>query len=262
MSEAIQVSLSGRVAEIALARPQTRNALSIEVMEALIAALDAIAADDAVRCVLLYGQGPAFCAGHDLKELTSHRADADGGRAFFERTFALCGDLMTRMAGLQQPVIAAVEGVATAAGCQLVASCDLAVAGAAARFATPGVSIGLFCSTPAVALTRTLAPKHAMEMLMTGDMVDANEAMRIGLVNRVAPAGEALTAARVLADRIAAQSPAALRVGKRAMHAQMGLPLERAYELASEAMVQNLLDADAIEGIDAILSKRPPRWPS
>lgn len=262
MSEAIHVGLEGPVAVIALARPEARNALSVAVMEALIAALDAIAADDAVRVVLVHAHGPAFCSGHDLKELTAHRADEDDGRAFFERTFALCGELMTRIVSLPQPVIAAVEGVATAAGCQMVASCDLAVAGAAARFATPGVNIGLFCSTPAVALTRALAPKHAMEMLMTGDMIDAEQAMRIGLVNRVAPVGEALAAARALADMIGAKSPAALKVGKRAVRAQTGLSLERAYELASEAMVENLLDKDAVEGIDAILSKRPARWPS
>src|SRR6187401_1794282 len=176
-------------AVLILNRPQTRNSLSEAMLTALSDALTEIAADKAVRAVVIAANGPAFCAGHDLKELTSRRSDPDGGRAYFRYMMSLCSKAMLQIVNLPRPVIAAVQGVASAAGCQLVASCDLAVASDAARFATPGVNIGLFCSTPMVALSRNVARKHAMEMLLTGDMIDAAEARRIGLVNRLVPAG-------------------------------------------------------------------------
>lgn len=249
------------VAHLTLNRPGARNALSEALLDAMTAALGALADDRTVRAVVLSGAGPAFCAGHDLKEMTAHRADADRGRAYFADILGRCSAMMQRIVRLPQPVIAAVEGVATAAGCQLVASCDLAVAGEAARFGTPGVSIGLFCSTPMVALSRNLAPKHAMELLLTGDLADAETAARMGLVNRVVAPGAALAEATALARRIAQKSPVALRVGKRAFYEQTEMPLGEAYAHASAVMVENMLARDAEEGIGAFLDKRAPAWP-
>lgn len=248
------------VALLVLNRPETRNALSRGMMAALAAALAGIADDPRVRCVVLAAEGPAYSAGHDLKELAAARAGADGGRAVFAATMAECSALMQAVVGLAQPVIAAVEGVATAAGCQLAASCDLVVAGEAARFCTPGVDIGLFCSTPAVALSRAVAPKHAMEMLLLGEMVAAAEAHRMGLVNRVVPAGGAVVAAMALGHRIAARSAVAVRLGKRGFNAQAGRSLAEAYAVAGQVMVENLLAADAAEGIGAFLGKRAAEW--
>lgn len=249
----------GAVATLTLANPATRNALSLAMLDALARALDAIAMNDAIRVVLLQAEGPAFCAGHDLKELTARRNDPDRGRAFFETTMRACSAVMQKIVALPQPVIAAVDEMATAAGCQLVASCDLAVAGPRARFCTPGVDIGLFCSTPAVALSRNVAPKQAMEMLLTGVPIDSAEALRIGLVNRVSPEG-ARTGARSLATLIAQKSPQAIRFGKTAFYAQREAPLAAAYDLASAVMTENMLADDAIEGIAAFLGKRPPNW--
>jgi enoyl-CoA hydratase/carnithine racemase len=249
----------GAIATLTLANPATRNALSLATLEAIALALDAIAKDDAIRVVLLQADGPAFCAGHDLKELTARRNDPDRGRTFFETTMRACSTAMQKIVTLPQPVIAAVDEMATAAGCQLVASYDLAVAGPRARFCTPGVDIGLFCSTPAVALSRNVAPKQAMEMLLTGVPIDAAEALRIGLVNRLSPDG-ARTGARGLAERIAQKSPQAIRFGKKAFYAQRELPLAEAYDLASATMIDNMLADDAIEGIGAFLGKRPPNW--
>ena len=250
----------GAVAHLTLARPGSRNALCLEMMGELADHLSAISRDPAVLCVVLSGEGPAFCAGHDLREITAARAAPDEGRALFEETMGRCSSLMQQIAALPQPVITAVEGVATAAGCQLVATCDLAVAGAAARFCTPGVDIGLFCSTPGVALGRAVAPKHAMEMLLTGDMIGAEDAHRFGLVNRIVPQGRALEAALAWAGQIATKSPQALRMGKATFRRQMACPLPEAYDLASRAMVENLLKADASEGIGAFLDKRAPTW--
>ncbi len=250
----------GAVAVLTLNRPASRNSLSRAMLAALQADLAAIAGDDRIRAVVLAANGPAFSAGHDLKELTAHRADPDGGEAFFKECMAACGAVMQAVAGLPQPVMAAVEGVATAAGCQLVATCDLAVAGETARFATPGVDIGLFCSTPAVALSRAVARKPAMEMLLLGEMVPAEEARRIGLVNRVVPAGQAMETAMGLARRIASRSALAVRLGKRSFNRQLGLPLPDAYEAAGAAMVENLLAEDAAEGIGAFVGKREPVW--
>jgi enoyl-CoA hydratase/carnithine racemase len=237
-----------------------RNPLSEAMLRALSDALRAAAADAAVHVVVLAADGPAFSAGHDLKELTAHRADADRGRQFFDYTMRTCADLMTQIVRLPKPVIAEVEGIATAAGCQLVASCDLAVAGANARFATPGVSIGLFCSTPMVALSRNVSRKHAMHMLLTGDLVDAVRAREIGLVNEVVPAGEAPAAAHALAARIAARSPLTLKIGKEAFYRQLEYDLDEAYAYAAEVMVENMMARDAEEGIGAFIEKREPTW--
>jgi enoyl-CoA hydratase/carnithine racemase len=250
----------GAVAVLTLNRPGARNSLSRDMLATLAAQLDAIAADDRVRAVVLAAAGPVFCAGHDLKELTAHRADPDGGAAFFKECMAACGGVMQAVAGLPQPVVAAVQGVATAAGCQLVATCDLAVAADTAKFCTPGVDIGLFCSTPAVALSRAVARKPAMEMLLLGEMVPAEEARRIGLVNRVVPAAAVLDTATDLARRIASRSAVAVRMGKRSFNRQLGLPLPDAYEAAGAVMVENLLAADAVEGIGAFTGKREPVW--
>jgi enoyl-CoA hydratase/carnithine racemase len=250
----------GAVAVLTLNRPAARNSLSRDMLAALAARLGEIAADDGVRAVVLAAAGPVFCAGHDLKELTARRADPDGGAAFFQECMAACGGVMQAVAGLPQPVVAAVQGIATAAGCQLVATCDLAVAADTAKFCTPGVDIGLFCSTPAVALSRAVARKPAMEMLLLGEMVPAEEARRIGLVNRVVPAGQALDATMDFARRIASRSAVAVRMGKRSFNRQLGLPLPDAYEAAGAVMVENLLAADAAEGIGAFTGKREPVW--
>ncbi len=248
------------VARLTLARAATRNSLSDEMLDALAAALSAIEQDRSVRAVVIAAEGPAFSAGHDLKAIQAHRGDADRGRAYFDDVLARCAAVMTSIVRLPQPVIAAVEGVATAAGCQLVASCDLAVAGEAARFCTPGVNIGLFCSTPMVALSRNLSPKRAMEMLLLGEMIDAKTALEFGLVNRLVPAGGALEAAMGLAQGVAGKSAATVMVGKRAFYAQAELGLDEAYALARRVMVDNMLARDAEEGIGAFLDKRPPRW--
>jgi enoyl-CoA hydratase/carnithine racemase len=248
------------IATLTLNRPQARNPLSEAMLAALSEAFTAIAADRTVKVVILTAAGPVFSAGHDLKEMTAHRADSDRGRAYFADTLGRCSAMMQQITALPQPVIAAVEGTATAAGCQLVASCDLAVAGEAARFCTPGVHIGLFCSTPMVALSRNLSAKHALEMLLLGEMVPAVEAARMGLINRVLPAGDALAEARRLAAIIASKSPATVKMGKRAFYEQREMGLKAAYDHASAVMVENMLARDAEEGIGAFVEKRPPVW--
>jgi enoyl-CoA hydratase/carnithine racemase len=246
---------SDGIAWLTLNRPQARNALSMALMQTLEAELAVIADDAAVKVVVVGGAGPAFCAGHDLHELRAH-PDRDA----YEAVFALCSKLMQRIVGLAKPVIARVHGVATAAGCQLVASCDLAVAAETARFATPGVNIGLFCSTPMVALSRSVGRKAAMEMLLTGDLVDAVRARELGLVNRVVPEAGLDAAVAALAGQIAGKSPLTVAIGKAAFYRQAELPLENAYAYASEVMVRNMMARDAAEGIDAFLDKRPPVW--
>ncbi|CAH1649772.1 Enoyl-CoA hydratase [Hyphomicrobiales bacterium] len=250
------------IATLTLNRPQARNPLSEAMLAALGDAFTAIAADRSVRAVILAAAGPVFSAGHDLKEMTAHRADPDRGRAYFADVLGRCSAVMQQITALPQPVIAAVEGTATAAGCQLVASCDLAAAGSDARFCTPGVHIGLFCSTPMVALSRNLSAKHAMEMLLLGEMVPADEALRMGLVNRVVPAGGALGEARRLAAIIASKSPATVKIGKRAFYKQREMGLKAAYDHASAVMVENMLARDAEEGIGAFMEKRAPIWES
>ena len=243
------------ICTLTLNRPAQRNALSIGLMEAIIAELDRIKADASVRVAIFTGAGPAFCAGHDLRELRS-----DPSRAHIEKTFALCSAMMQRIIALPQPVIAAVHGIATAAGCQLVATCDLAVAAEEAHFATPGVNIGLFCSTPMVALSRVVPRKQAMEMLLTGDPIDAPTALRLGLVNRLAPTPQVMEEALALAAEIIAKSPFTLKIGKEAFYRQAELGLGEAYDYASQVMTENMMALDAQEGIDAFLEKRRPEW--
>jgi enoyl-CoA hydratase/carnithine racemase len=248
------------IATLTLNRGQSRNPLSEGMLAALSETFGALAKDRSVRAVILAADGPVFSAGHDLKEMSAHRTDADRGRAYFKDVLGRCSAMMQQITALPQPVIAAVEGTATAAGCQLVATCDLAVAGVAAKFCTPGVHIGLFCSTPMVALSRNLSAKHAMEMLLLGEMVPANEAARMGLVNRVVPAGDALTEARRLAGVIASKSPATVKIGKHAFYQQREMGLAAAYDRASAVMVENMLARDAEEGIGAFMEKRQPVW--
>jgi enoyl-CoA hydratase/carnithine racemase len=232
--------------------------------EALIAALqeavDRLSRDPDVACVVLTGHGPAFSSGHDLKEMTARRADADGGRAYYAHMMDVCARMMQSIVRSPKPFIAAIEGVASAAGCQLVATCDLAVAGADARFATPGVNIGLFCSTPMVALSRNVSRKRAMEMLLLGEMLGAADAADYGLVNRVVPAGKALDEAMAMAKLIASKSTATVAIGKEAFYAQLEAPLAQAYAQAADVMVRNMMYRDAEEGIGAFIEKRPPNW--
>jgi enoyl-CoA hydratase/carnithine racemase len=248
------------VAVLTLNQPQTRNSLSEATLEALGDALTAIAHDGAVRVVVLAANGPAFSAGHDLKELNRHRSNGDRGRAYFKHIMTMCSTMMQQIVTLPQPVIAAVQGTATAAGCQLVASCDLAVASRAAKFATPGVNIGLFCSTPMVALARNVSRKHAMEMLLTGEPISAERAERIGLVNRVVAAGREREEAVNLARSIAGKSALTVKIGKEGFYRQLEMPLTEAYEYVSGVMVENMLARDAEEGIGAFIEKREPKW--
>jgi enoyl-CoA hydratase/carnithine racemase len=250
----------GSIAILTLNRPEARNSLSEALLAALGDAFTEIAHEPKVRAVVLAANGPAFSAGHDLKEFKSHRSDSDRGRAYFKYIMELCSTVMQQIVNLPQPVVAAVQGVATAAGCQLIASCDLAVASAAAKFATPGVNIGLFCSTPMVALSRNVARKHAMEMLLTGDMIRAEDALRIGLVNRVIAPGTEREEALALGRKIAAKSAHVVKIGKEAFYRQVELGLKDAYRYAAEVMVENMLARDAEEGIDAFVEKREPKW--
>ncbi|HEX4409844.1 MAG TPA: enoyl-CoA hydratase [Xanthobacteraceae bacterium] len=248
------------IAILTLNRPQARNSLSQALLESLSDALTAIAHERSVRAVIIAANGPVFSAGHDLKELNAHRSDPDRGRAFFKHIMGLCSTVMQQIVMLPQPVIAAVHATATAAGCQLVASCDLAIASHAAKFATPGVNIGLFCSTPMVAVSRNVPRKHAMEMLLTGDMISAEDAQQIGLVNRVVAAGQEHAEAFKLAEKIAGKSMLTVKIGKEAFYRQAEMPLAEAYKYTSDVMVENMLARDAEEGISAFIEKRDPTW--
>ncbi|ARM87873.1 crotonase/enoyl-CoA hydratase family protein [Rhizobium sp. CIAT894] len=236
------------------------NALSIALLEALMAELDKAESDADIRVVVIASTGNVFSAGHDLKELTAHRADEDQGAAFFERTFRLCADLMLKIAHLPKPVIAEVDGLATAAGCQLVASCDLAICTDTSTFCTPGVNIGLFCSTPMVAVSRAAHRKQAMEMLLTGETIDASTAKDFGLINRIVPKQYLAQVVSKYAGVIASKSPLTLKIGKEAFYRQLELPVEAAYDYAAKVMVDNMLTQDAQEGIGAFLGKRKPEW--
>ncbi len=244
------------VTTLTLNRPGTRNALSLAMLQALRGAVRDLAPDPRVRVVILAGAGPAFCAGHDLKELRAN----DFGEGYSEALFVECAELMQEIQRLPKPVIGRVHGIATAAGCQLVATCDLAVAADDARFATPGVNIGLFCSTPMVALSRNLASKHALEMLLTGDLIDAPTALRFGLINAAVPAEDLVGRTAALARRIAEKSPLTLAIGKEAFYRQPELPLASAYDYTRDVMVENLQTTDAREGICAFIDKRQPEW--
>ena len=251
----------GPVAVLTLNRPEARNCLSEDLLAALRAAIAEIGGSDAIRAIVITGAGSAFSSGHDLKELSSHRGDPDQGKAYFAKIMDACSRMMLSIVRSPKPVIAAVNGIATAAGCQLVATCDLAVASQDARFATPGVNIGLFCSTPMVALSRNLSRKAAMEMLLLGDMVAANEAKELGLVNRVVKPDETVNAAVELGRKVAEKPKATLKIGKEAFYRQLEMPLGEAYAYASAVMVENMLHEEAKEGIGAFLEKRQPRWP-
>ena len=248
------------ILRLTLNDPGRRNALSEAMLEALGEAFDAASASPEVRVVVLAAVGPVFCAGHDLKQMTAARQNADRGRAYFTKILNQCSSVMQKVVTCPKPVIAEIDGVATAAGCQLVASCDLAVASEAAQFCTPGVHIGLFCSTPMVALSRNLANKHAMEMLLTGDMVPASRAAEMGLVNQVVSSAELRAASMALAGRIAAKSSLTVATGKRAFYQQKEMDLVAAYNYASQIMVENMLARDAEEGIAAFIEKRTPDW--
>ena len=245
----------GGVTTLTLNRPQQFNALSFEMLEALIAAVEAIAADERVRVVVIAGEGKAFCAGHDLKEMRGNYT-----LAFQQRLFRLCGKFMMKLTELPQPVIARVHSIATAAGCQLVSMCDLAVAADSARFAVSGINVGLFCATPSVGLSRNMGRKEAFEMLVTGDFIDAHEAQRRGLVNRVVPADQLDAEVARLAASIIAKSPVAVRMGKQMFYKQLEMGLDAAYQLAAETMACNMMCEDAAEGIDAFVAKRKPAF--
>jgi enoyl-CoA hydratase/carnithine racemase len=251
----------GPVAVLTLNRPEARNSLSEAMIGALHGAVDEIGRSDPVRAIVVTGAGTAFSSGHDLKELTAHRNDPDRGQAYFAKIMGACSDMMLAIVRCPKPVIAGVNGIATAAGCQLVSSCDLAVASDQARFATPGVNIGLFCSTPMVALSRNVSRKAAMEMLLLGEIVSAQDAQAFGLVNRVVAPDRVVNEAVELGRRIAEKPKRTLKIGKEAFYRQLDMPLEDAYRYASTVMVENMLDAEAEEGIGAFIEKRAPRWP-
>ena len=248
------------VLRLTLNDPARRNALSEAMLTELGTAFAEAARNSAVRVIVLAANGPAFCAGHDLKEMTAGRAAGDRGRAYFTRVLTQCSGVMQGIVTCPKPVIAEVTGIATAAGCQLVASCDLAIAADTARFSTPGVHIGLFCSTPMVALSRNVAHKHAIEMLLTGDMTPAAHAAEIGLVNRAVSPDALREEVMQMARKIASKSAMSLATGKRAFYAQAEMPLAEAYDHATRVMVENMLARDAEEGIGAFIEKRAPQW--
>tara|TARA_R110002073_G_scaffold29461_7_gene92762 strand:+ start:1365 stop:2159 length:795 start_codon:yes stop_codon:yes gene_type:complete len=245
----------GKIAVLTLNRPDARNALSESLLASMQTALDDLKDDPAIHVVVLRGEGPGFCSGHDLKELAGSR-DA----SYFESLLARCSKMMTTIKQLPQPVIAAVHGIATAAGAQLVATCDLAIASNDARFATPGTNIGLWCSTPMVAVSRSVSQKAAMEMLLTGDLIDADTAFRFGLINRVVPQKSLMDEVMALAEKLAAKSRLVLGLGKEAFYRQGEMDIADAYAYASDVMVHNMMKKDAVEGIDAFLNKRQPVW--
>jgi enoyl-CoA hydratase/carnithine racemase len=250
----LTLALEGRTAIVTLNRPEQRNALSLALMREMLACLSELEGNAEARCIILAAAGTAFCSGHDLREMTGLGAEA------FEEIFRVCTEMMTKIQTVPQPVIAEVQGIATAAGCQLVATCDLAIASERASFATPGVRIGLFCSTPMVAVSRAVGRKRALEMLLTGDAIDAWTAADWGMVNRVVPEAELRAATLALADRIGQASGFTLKTGKQAFYRQADLPQAEAYAFTEQVMTENALAADAQEGICAFLEKRKPRW--
>lgn len=260
MSDILLRQDQNAVASLTLNAPQKLNALSDEMLSALQSELDQIAGDTSLRAVIIKAEGKAFCAGHDLKQMTAARAGADGGKAYFQDLFARCGALMTSITKLPQPVIAQVHGIATAAGCQLVASCDMAVAAQGTRFGVNGVNIGLFCSTPMVALSRNIPRKQAFEMLTTGEFINADKAASFGLVNRVVPADELESATLALARQVAGQLGVAVKIGKEAFYNQAEMTLADAYTYTAEVMAENMLYGDTEYGIATFLDKRHPEW--
>jgi enoyl-CoA hydratase/carnithine racemase len=248
------------VLRLTLNDSKRRNALSEEMMSSISSALNMASSSQDVKVIIISANGPAFCSGHDLKQMSAGRQNDDDGKSYFTKVFASCSALMQQIVNHPKPVIAEVSGVAAAAGCQLVACCDLAIAGKSAQFVTPGVNIGLFCSTPMVALSRNVSTKAAMEMLLTGEMIDSKKAEKIGLVNRVVE-DDALEQETIgLANLIASKSSMVLETGKKAFYSQREMPLSKAYEFASKVMVDNMLKHDAMEGINAFIEKRQPEW--
>ena len=256
----LEREVTGAVTHLRMNAPERLNALSDEMIAALHAALDEIAEDPSVRAVVLSGAGKAFCAGHDLKQMTAGRQADDGGAAYFKDLFDRCAAMMARVQSLPQPVIAQVHGIATAAGCQLVATCDMAVAAHGTRFGVNGVNIGLFCSTPMVALSRNIPRKQAFEMLTTGTFIETDRAAELGLINRSVPGDTLEAETRALAEQVASKLGSAVRIGKQAFYAQMEMPVAQAYEFTGEVMVHNMLRDDTREGIAAFIDKRDPNW--
>ncbi|WP_299199536.1 enoyl-CoA hydratase [uncultured Tateyamaria sp.] len=256
----LEREVTGAVAHLRMNAPDRLNALSDEMIAELHGALDDVANDSSVRAVVLSGAGKAFCAGHDLKQMTAGRQSADGGTAYFKDLFDRCAAMMARIQSLPQPVIAQVHGIATAAGCQLVATCDLAVAAHGTRFGVNGVNIGLFCSTPMVALSRNIPRKQAFEMLTTGEFIEAARAVELGLVNHAVPTEELDATAHDLANRIADKLGSAVKIGKQAFYEQLQMPIAQAYTYTGEVMVANMMNPDTVEGIDAFIEKRAPNW--
>lgn len=256
----LERSDTGAIAHLTLNAPERLNALSDEMLAALQTELDALRDDRSIRAVILSGAGKAFCAGHDLKQMTAGRQAEDGGKAYFTDLFNRCARMMMSIQSLPQPVIAQVHGIATAAGCQLVATCDLAIAADSTRFGVNGVNIGLFCSTPMVALSRNIPRKHAFEMLTTGDFIPAQRAAELGLINRAVPETELQQETWALAEKLASKLGAAVKIGKQAFYEQIQMPLEQAYAYAGEVMAQNMMHRDTEEGISAFIEKRPPNW--
>jgi enoyl-CoA hydratase/carnithine racemase len=261
MTEVVRLEKNKGVARLTLNDEPTRNSLSLNMMQALHETLQACEDDRTIGAVIIASTGKVFSSGHNLKELSAHRSDADAGLGYFEQTFGLCAEMMMAISHHRCAVIAEVDGLASAAGCQLVATCDLAYASPRAGFCTPGVNIGLFCSTPMVAVSRSVSPKHAMEMLLVGDVHDAEFAARVGLINAVVPQNELTAHTMRLADKIASKSQAAIRYGKRTFHEQAARPLREAYALTAGVMARNMLDGAACEGLDAFITKRHPQWP-
>ncbi|MDX1743041.1 MAG: enoyl-CoA hydratase [Ruegeria sp.] len=251
---------TGAVATLKLNAPDRLNALSDEMLAALQAEFDALSGDTSIRAVIIRGEGKAFCAGHDLKQMTAGRQAEDGGKAYFQDLFGRCARMMLSIRSLPQPVIAQVHGIATAAGCQLVATCDLAVAAEGTRFGVNGVNIGLFCSTPMVALSRNIPRKRAFEMLTTGDFISAETAAELGLVNRVVPELLLEHETAALANQLADKLGSAVKIGKQAFYQQLEMPIEQAYDYTGDVMAQNMLHRDTEEGISAFIEKRPPNW--
>ncbi len=251
---------TGAIAHLKLNAPERINALSDEMLAALQEQFDLLKTDTAIRVVILSGEGKAFCAGHDLKQMTAGRQSEDGGKAYFKDLFDRCARMMMSIQALPQPVIAQVHGIATAAGCQMVASCDLAIAADGTRFGVNGVNIGLFCSTPMVALSRNISRKQAFEMLATGQFIDASRAAELGLINRAVPAQDLEQETRALAETLASKLGAAVKIGKQAFYEQIQMPLDQAYAYTGDVMVENMLYRDTEEGIAAFIEKRDPDW--
>lgn len=251
---------TGAIAHLKLNAPERINALSDEMLAALQEQFDLLKTDTTIRVVILSGGGKAFCAGHDLKQMTAGRQSEDGGKAYFKDLFDRCARMMMSIQTLPQPVIAQVHGIATAAGCQMVASCDLAIAAEGTRFGVNGVNIGLFCSTPMVALSRNISRKQAFEMLSTGQFIDASRAAELGLINRAVPAQDLSQETHALAETLASKLGAAVKIGKQAFYEQIQMPLDQAYAYTGDVMVENMLYRDTEEGIAAFIEKRDPDW--